>query len=47
MSHIKQAAKPVGITFTVVVTDSFIWNEAIHTWSADTMSWQATATQQP
>jgi hypothetical protein len=41
------AVKPAGIVANFVWTDAFIYSEAIHTFSADTMSYDATASTQP
>jgi hypothetical protein len=41
------AVKPGGVQWTLVQTDAFTWSEAIHDWSADTMTWNATASTQP
>jgi P2-related tail formation protein len=39
--------KPAGVQWTLVITDAFTWNQAIHTFAADTMSFAATASTQP
>lgn len=41
------AVRPAGISWQLVITDAYLWNQAIHTWSADTMTWAATASTQP
>ena len=41
------ATKPGGVQFALVLSDAFIWNQAIHTWAADTMSWDQTTSSQP
>lgn len=41
------AVKPAGIVIQFVFTDAYLWNQAIHTFSADTMTWSATASTQP
>lgn len=41
------AAKPGGVMFTVVEQDAWTWAEAENNWSADTMTWAATASTRP
>lgn len=41
------AVKPAGIVVDFVYMDGFIFNEAIHTFTADALSWNATASTQP
>jgi hypothetical protein len=41
------AVKPAGIVWTLVQSDSYTWVAAIHTFTADTMTWNQTANTQP
>lgn len=41
------AVRPNGITWQLVQSNAYIWSAAIHTWSADTFSWAASASTQP
>lgn len=41
------AVKPAGVQWTLVQTNAFTWSSAIHTWSADTMTWAQSASVQP
>lgn len=41
------AVKPGGVMFTVSESDSYEWVQAVHTWAADTFSWQSTSSTQP
>jgi hypothetical protein len=40
-------AKPGGIQWTLVQTVGYTWSTAIHVWSADTFTWDLSATTQP
>lgn len=41
------AVRPAGITWTLVQSDAYIYSSAIHTFSADTMTYDQTAATQP
>lgn len=41
------AIKPAGIIVDYLETNGYSWSEALHTWSADTFTWQDAATTQP
>ena len=41
------SVKPGGVQWTLVQVDGFTWSQAIHTWGADTFSWNAAQNTQP
>jgi hypothetical protein len=41
------AAKPGGVMFAVTESDAWVWDEALHVWAADSMTWDASATTRP
>lgn len=41
------AIRPAGVQWTLIQTDAFLFNQALHTFSADTMTFAATASTQP
>lgn len=41
------AAKPVGVQWTLVQQAGYTWSQAVNDWSADTMTWQQTTNTQP
>jgi len=42
-----EAVKPAGIQITYVDSAGYTWDEAIHTWAADTLSWTSYFATQP
>lgn len=41
------AVRPAGIRWTLVQADQYTWNQAVHTYAADTITWNQTASLQP
>lgn len=41
------AIRPAGLVWTLILTDAWTWNQAVHVFNADTFSWNASASTQP